>query len=83
MPGAQAPVFVRHVARSRQGARLILHGTDPQREVRMLIEENRRLQKENARLAEENAALREAADLWIRLYETQLERANAALKQPT
>jgi hypothetical protein len=43
---------------------------------RELLEANRRLELENARLAEENHSLREAAALWIQLYEKQLERAN-------
>jgi hypothetical protein len=47
----------------------------PRREV---LEDNRRLTAENARLSEENVALREAATLWIHLYEKQLERANQA-----
>ena len=77
MPGAQAPVYVRHASGS--DARIVLlRGDHRQRE---LLEENVRLAVENARLAEENSALREAADLWIRLYEAQLERANNALQQ--
>jgi hypothetical protein len=44
-----------------------------------ILEENRRLAAENARLVEENRALREAAGLWIGLYEKQLERANHAM----
>jgi hypothetical protein len=45
-----------------------------------LLEDNRRLAAENDRLAEENLALREAAAIWIRLYEKQLERANDAAR---
>jgi hypothetical protein len=45
------------------------------------LDDNRRLAAENARLLEENDALREAAALWIRLYEKQLERANHATSQ--
>jgi hypothetical protein len=45
---------------------------------RELLEDNRRLAAENARLTDENRALREAASLWIRLYEKQLDRANHA-----
>jgi hypothetical protein len=45
---------------------------------RALHERNRRLAAENARLKEENDTLREAAGMWIRLYERQLERANRA-----
>ena len=44
-----------------------------------ILDENRRLAAENARLVEENHALREAAALWIGLYEKQLERANRAM----
>ena len=43
-----------------------------------LLDENRRLAAEIDRLSEENLALREAAAIWIRLYEKQLERANEA-----
>lgn len=63
---------------SESGLRRHLVMRDGRRE---LLEANRRLAVENARLAEENAALREAADLWIRLYEAQLERANKATPQ--
>jgi hypothetical protein len=52
---------------------------DKDRQRRDLLETNRRLLDENARLADENRALREAAALWIGLYERQLERANAAV----
>lgn len=48
------------------------------RERQTLQDDNRRLAAENERLIEENAALREAAAIWIRLYEKQLERANEA-----
>jgi hypothetical protein len=48
---------------------------------RDLLDDNRRLAAENTRLLEENDALREAAALWIRLYEKQLERANHATSQ--
>jgi hypothetical protein len=44
-----------------------------------MLEEIRHLAAENARLADENRALREAAGLWIGLYEKQLERANRAM----
>jgi hypothetical protein len=44
-----------------------------------ILEENRHLAAENLRLSEENRALREAAGLWIRLYEKQLERANQGM----
>ena len=47
-----------------------------------LAAENRRLTSELARLNEENASLREAATIWIRLYEKQLERANRSAEQP-
>jgi hypothetical protein len=43
-----------------------------------LLDENRRLAAEIDRLADENRALREAASIWIRLYEKQLDRANLA-----
>jgi hypothetical protein len=47
-----------------------------------LLDENRRLAAEIDRLSEENLALREAAAIWIRLYEKQLQRANEA-QRPT
>jgi hypothetical protein len=43
-----------------------------------LLDDNRRLAAEIDRLVEENLALREAAAIWIRLYEKQLDRANEA-----
>jgi hypothetical protein len=52
--------------------------SERERQRREALEDNRRLAEENARLLEENYALREAAAMWIRLYERQLERANQA-----
>ena len=52
--------------------------SERERERQDLLDDNRRLAAENERLMEENAALREAAAIWIRLYEKQLARANAA-----
>ena len=43
-------------------------------------ETNEQLRAENARLVEDNNALREAAAIWIRLYELQLSRANQAVE---
>jgi hypothetical protein len=43
-----------------------------------LRDSNGQLRAEAERLAEENQALREAAAIWIRLYEKQLDRANRA-----
>ncbi len=54
-----------------------LAANDRERQRREALEDNRRLAEENARLVEENYALREAAAMWIRLYERQLERANS------
>lgn len=85
MSVAQAPVYVLTDSRSESGPRLVIRRKDRQRrelfdENARLAVENARLAQENARLAEENSALREAADLWIRLYEKQLERANDAVQ---
>jgi hypothetical protein len=52
--------------------------TERERQCREALEDNRRLAAENARLVDENYTLREAAAMWIRLYERQLERANEA-----
>lgn len=41
--------------------------------------ENAQLGTENERLRQENEALRKSAEIWIRLYESQLVRANRAL----
>jgi len=46
---------------------------------REILDENLHLAAENVRLSEENRALREAAGLWIRLYEKQLERINQSM----
>jgi hypothetical protein len=78
MPGVQAPVYVRHGGSGSKAGFVLLRRDHRHSE---LLEENARLAVENARLAEENSALREAADLWIRLYEAQLERANKAARQ--
>ena len=42
-----------------------------------IARDNARLSEENARLRRENADLVASAELWIRLYEAALERANA------
>ena len=57
----------------------VLASAERERQRREALEDNRRLAEENARLVEENYALREAAAMWIRLYERQLERANERL----
>jgi hypothetical protein len=46
-----------------------------------LAEECVRLNTEIARLADDNEDLRASAELWIWLYEMQLARANAAIRQ--
>jgi len=51
------------------------------RELAHLDADNARLATEVRRLQEENQDLREAADIWIRLYERQLTRANEAVQQ--
>jgi hypothetical protein len=45
-----------------------------------LREETVRLARELNRLAQENDALRESAEIWIRMYENQLARANEAVR---
>jgi LPS sulfotransferase NodH len=40
--------------------------------------ENARLGTDLERLRQENEALRESAEIWIRMYESQLARANRA-----
>jgi hypothetical protein len=52
------------------------------RELVRLDADNARLAAEVRRLGEENQDLKKAAELWIRLYERQLARANAAVKGP-
>ncbi len=74
MPMAQIPVDAAFETGPEPKIRLTLTGRERPR--RDLQDDNRRLAAENVRLAEENHALREAATLWIRLYEKQLERAN-------
>jgi hypothetical protein len=76
MPMVQVPVDAAFETGPEPKLSITIAGRDrPRREV---LADNRRLAAENARLAEENHALREAASLWIRLYEKQLERANRA-----
>jgi hypothetical protein len=50
------------------------------RELAALDGDNARLASEVRRLQEENQDLRDAANLWIRLYERQLARANEAVQ---
>ena len=77
IPMVQAPADVPYDSASESAMGLAITGRErPRRE---LLEDNRRLAAENLRLSEENHALREAATLWIRLYEKQLERANQAI----
>jgi hypothetical protein len=47
-----------------------------------LEEERVRLAMEVARLTEENEALRGSAEIWIRMYEHQLARANSGEREP-
>jgi hypothetical protein len=58
----------------------ILRERRGQRRREELAQENLRLKAEHARLADENQALRDAAAIWIRLYESQLARANRAIE---
>jgi hypothetical protein len=76
MPLSQAQADVR--IDSRHEPPMGLASTERARQRREALEDNRRLAEENARLVEENYALREAAAMWIRLYEKQLARANEA-----
>jgi hypothetical protein len=50
------------------------------RELIKVDADNKRLDAEIRRLREENQDLKKAAELWIRLYERQLARANDAVK---
>lgn len=74
MPVSHAPADRRTDSRLEPPTGLGI--ADRERQRREALEDNRRLAEENARLVEENYALREAAAMWIRLYERQLERAN-------
>lgn len=76
IPMVQAPVDVSFDSGPDSARGLAI--TARERPRRQLLEDNRLLAAENVRLLEENDALREAATLWIRLYEKQLERANQA-----
>ncbi len=76
MPLSQAPVRVRIDSHLEQHMGLAI--TERERQCREALEDNRRLVAENARLVDENYTLREAAAMWIRLYERQLARANEA-----
>ena len=70
---------------SARKARLEQHGERAltrdclQREHDRLREESGLLTIEVERLKEENEALRKSAEIWIRMYERQLERANRTL----
>jgi hypothetical protein len=83
MPGPQTPVDGRfHVAMKtpiERAVELAIGESDALRRQReWLAEENVRLKMELARLTEENDALRFSAEVWIRVYERQLTRANQA-----
>jgi hypothetical protein len=79
IPMVQVPVEVSFDPGSDSARGLAISARERPR--RDLFDDNRLLAAENARLLEENDALREAAALWIRLYEKQLERANHATSQ--
>jgi hypothetical protein len=76
MPLSQAQADVR--IDTRLEPPMGLAAAERERQRREALEDNRRLAAENARLVEENYTLREAAAMWIRLYEKQLARANEA-----
>jgi hypothetical protein len=77
IPMVHAPVDVSFDSVSDSAMCLAISARErPRRE---LLQDNRWLAAEHARLLEENDALREAAAMWIRLYEKQLERANHAI----
>ena len=92
MPLQLSPVDVRIVSPRRHSARRIatlaqstgLPLSEQDRVRRGLADldaDNARLATEVQRLQEENQDLRNAAELWIRLYERQLARANDALQR--
>jgi hypothetical protein len=74
--GTPSPSPLERAMRLAFGERERLRG-----ERNLLADENVRLSLEIKRLTEENAALREAARIWIRLYEKQLDRANRLIKR--
>jgi hypothetical protein len=76
IPMVHAPVDVSFDSGSTSALGLAITARAHSR--REVLEDSRQLAAENARLLEENHFLREAATLWIRLYEKQLERANQA-----
>jgi hypothetical protein len=51
---------------------------DEQTRTAQLARENRRLMEANEELCQSNADLTASADMWIRLYEAALLRANQA-----
>ena len=93
MPLQLSPVDVRIVSPRRQSGRgvagkleqatgLPLEAQDSlRRQLADVDAENARLATEIRRLQEENQDLRDAAEIWIRLYERQLTRANEAVDQ--
>jgi hypothetical protein len=80
LPLSPSPFDVRLVSRVDQPKAVAFERERLRRERQDLLEHNRRLNDENERLLEENRALREAAAMWIRLYERQLARANEAAR---
>ena len=89
MPLHLSPVDVRIAVSRRQSPRSGATGLEPgslsldeqdrlRGELADLAADRARLETEIRRLQEENQDLRDAAELWIRLYERQLTRANEA-----
>lgn len=79
-PRRQSPRRV--AARLQQASALPLGEQDRLRRELMDVDtENTRLAAEICRLQEENQDLRDAAEIWIRLYERQLARANEAVQE--
>jgi hypothetical protein len=81
MPITQSPMDIRIASSARNGldqaVGLAFGERDSLRRDReRLSAENARLSHEIERLRQENQDLRAAAEIWIRLYENQLSRAN-------
>jgi hypothetical protein len=69
-------------ARLEQALQLAFAESDRLRRERdLLADENTRLTQALEQLVQENEALRESAEIWIRMYECQLDRANKATGQ--
>jgi hypothetical protein len=69
---------LRHSRQARSALTMSNDAERLRRELEPAVSEAHALKRELERVRAQNEDLRESAQIWIRMYERQLERANAA-----